>query len=197
MENNHIVEDTKKIVFNIIEEEYTNYLKENKILLINKDKLKSVINDYYINNSKIIKSKIREDLKNKYKDEYKSSIVENIILDLFQEKDINIEKITKELDFLQNKNLKKFDLPIINKSLNLNISLVDNYVVINSTNPKNITQYKEIYDSIEKYKFLYSINNFLLEDYPNDEKINFIKKNLQDNVDKNIITIECYYLKNE
>ena len=71
--------------------------------------MKSVINDYYINNSKIIKSKIRESLKNKYKNEYKSSIVENIILDLFQEKDINIGKITKELDFLQNKNSQNIE----------------------------------------------------------------------------------------
>ena len=43
MENNNIVEDIKKIVFNIIEQEYTKYLKEHKILLINKDKLKSII----------------------------------------------------------------------------------------------------------------------------------------------------------
>ena len=132
----NIIEDIKKYSFNIIEDEYKNYLKTHNLLLIDENKLKSIISDYYNNNSKLIKSKIRDHLKEKYKEDYKSSIVENILLDIFQEKDVNIDKITKELDLLQKNNLKKFTLPLINNSLNLNISLTDNYVIINSTNPK-------------------------------------------------------------
>lgn len=72
--------------------------------------------------------------------------------------------------------MTQFTLPLINNSLNLNISLVENYVIINSVNPKNIAQHNELYESISKYKFLYSINNILLHNYCNEEKINIIKK---------------------
>ena len=76
MSKTNIIEDIKNSAFNIIEEEYKNYLKSNKLLLIAEDKLLSIISDYYNNNSKTIKSRIREELKEKYKEEYKSSLVE-------------------------------------------------------------------------------------------------------------------------
>ena len=196
MSKTNVIEDIKNSAFNIIEEEYKNYLKSNKLLLIAEDKLLSIISEYYNNNSKTIKSRIREELKEKYKEDYKSSLVENILLDIFQEKDVNIIKIVKELTLIQFKNLKQFTLPLINNSLNLNISLVDDYVIINSTNPKNITEHIELYESISKYKFIYSINNILLHDLQNNEKINTIKKNIENNTDNKIV-IECYYLISE
>ena len=196
MSKTNVIEDIKNSAFTIIEEEYKNYLKSNKLLLIAEDKLSSIIGDYYNNNAKTIKSRIREELKEKYKEEYKSSLVENILLDIFQEKDVNIIKIVKELTLIQFKNLKQFTLPLINNSLNLNISLVDDYIIINSTNPKNITEHIELYEDISKYKFIYSINNILLHDLQNNEKINTIKKNIENSIDNKIV-IECYYLKNE
>ena len=196
MSKTNVIEDIKNSAFTIIEEEYKNYLKSNKLLLIAEDKLSSIIGDYYNNNSKTIKSRIREELKEKYKEDYKSSLVENILLDIFQEKDVNIIKIVKELTLIQLKNLKQFTLPLINNSLNLNISLVDDYIIINSTNPKNITEHIELYEDISKYKFIYSINNILLHDLQNNEKINTIKKNIENNTDNKIV-IECYYLISE
>jgi len=196
MSKTNVIEDIKNSAFTIIEEEYKNYLKSNKLLLIAEDKLSSIIGDYYNNNSKTIKSRIREELKEKYKEDYKSSLVENILLDIFQEKDVNIIKIVKELTLIQFKNLKQFTLPLINNSLNLNISLVDDYIIINSTNPKNITEHIELYEDISKYKFIYSINNILLHELQNNEKINTIKKNIENNTDNKIV-IECYYLKSE
>ena len=196
MSKTNVIEDIKNSAFNIIEEEYKNYLKSNKLLLIAEDKLLSIISEYYNNNSKTIKSRIREELKEKYKEDYKSSLVENILLDIFQEKDVNIIKIVKELTLIQFKNLKQFTLPLINNSLNLNISLVDDYIIINSTNPKNITEHIELYESISKYKFIYSINNILLHDLQNNEKINTIKKNIENTTDNKIV-IECYYLISE
>ena len=73
-------------------------------------------------------------------------------------------------------------------------SLVDNYVIINSVNPKNIGQYNELYERISKYKFLYSINNHLLHNYCNEEKINIIKNTVDKSI--NEVVIQCYYLKN-
>lgn len=193
LDNSIILDTIKKSIYNIIEEEYKKYLETHKLLLIEKTKLEKIVNDYYSTNSKSIKSKIRELLKDKFNNDYNSTLVENILLDIFQEKDVNVIKIVNELEGIQNKNLKEFTIPIINNSLNLNISLIDNYVIINSTNPKAIIQHSSLYEDINNYKFIYSINNDLLHNYENDEKINVIKKHLEQC--SNTITIECYYLK--
>jgi hypothetical protein len=189
----NIIDTIKQCIFTIIEEEYKNYLKSNNILLIEESKLLEIVTEFYTSNVKNIKSKIRETLKENYSEDYKSGLVENILLDIFQEKSINIMKIVSELTIIQNKNLTQFTLPLINNSLNLNISLVENYVIINSVNPKNIAQHNELYESISKYKFLYSINNILLHNYCNEEKINIIKKTVSTSI--NEVTIQCYYLK--
>jgi hypothetical protein len=195
MSNTNIIDTIKHIIFTIIEEEYKNYLKSNNILLIEDSKLLQIVTEFYNSNVKNIKSKIREKLKANNSETYNSGLVENILLDIFQEKTINIMKIVNELTIIQNKNLIQFTLPLINNSLNLNISLVDNYVVINSVNPKNIAQHNELYESISKYNFLYSINNILLHNYCNEEKINIIKQIVSTtNIDE--VIIQCYYLKN-
>ena len=189
----NILESIKSCAFNIIEDEYKNYLQSYKLLTLERSKLISIIEDYYTNNSKSIKSKIREHLKTMYSEEYNSAMIENILLDLFQERELNIIKITNEIILIQEKNMQQFTIPLINNSLNLNISLVDGYIIINSTNPKNIEGHCELYETISKYKFLYSINNDMLQDYPDDEKINIIKKNIE--ASETNITIACYYLK--
>ena len=162
-------------------------------MLIEDSELLLIVTEFYNSNAKNIKSKIRETLKESYSEDYNSGLVENILLDIFQEKTINIMKIVNELTLIQKKNLALFNLPLINNSLNLNISLVDNYVIINSVNPKNIEEHSELYEQISKYKFLYSINNILLHNYCNEEKINVIKKTLGTNI--NEVAIQCYYLK--
>ena len=125
----NIIDTIKQCIFTIIEEEYKNYLKSNNILLIEDSKLLEIVTEFYTSNVKNIKSKIRETLKENYSEDYKSGLVENILLDIFQEKSINIMKIVSELTIIQTKNLTQFTLPLINNSLNLNISLVENYVI--------------------------------------------------------------------
>ena len=193
MSKTNIITTIKLCIFNIIEEEYKNYLKANHILLIEDSKLLQIVTEFYDANVKNIKSKIRETLKESASEDYNSGLVENILLDIFQEKTINIMKIVNELTLIQNKNLAQFNLPIINNSLNLNISLLDNYIIINSVNPKNIEHLDELYKCINKYKFLYSINDILLHNYCNEEKINIIKKTISSNI--NEVAIRCYYLK--
>ena len=188
----NILESIKSYVFNIIEDEYKNYLQSHKLLTLQRSKLVSIMEEYYSNNSKSIKSKIREHMKTLCGAEYNSAMIENILLDLFQERELNIIKITTEIITIQEKNMQKFTIPLVNNSLNLNISLVDGYIIINCTNPKNIQGYDEVYESINKYKFLYSINNDILQCYPDNEKINIIKKNIE--LCKDHITIVCYYL---
>ena len=189
-----IIQEIKEIIYNFIQKEYEKYLNEKNILLINSEDLYDIIKNVYDNNIKNIKQTIRYTLKQKYKDEYPSLSVENILLDLFQDEDLNINKICNELLLVQKKNYLMQNIPIINNSLNLNISIIDNYIVINSTNKHNIEKYEEIYNILDKYKFIYSINNKILTDYSNSEKINIIKNEI---LNKENIDIGLYYLKNK
>ena len=188
----NITEEIKTILFNCIEKEYHNYLNINKILLIKQENLKDNINKLYENNNKTIKNTIRTTLKDKYKDNYPNATVENLLFDIFQDQEFNIIRLLDEIHLIQRKNHKLVEIPIINNSLNLNISIIDNYIVINSVNSKNIENYNEIYESIDNYKFIYSINDKILEEYDNTEKINIIKSEIQD---KKMIEIGLYYLK--
>jgi len=196
----NIVDEIKTIAFNYIENSYQNYLHNNNLLLIKEENLSTIINEIYNNESKELKHAIRSKLKEKHKENYPSASVENIILDIFQDKTFNIQKTIDEIAFIQKKNLKILTIPLINQSLNLNISLIDNFVVINSIKSKaNIETYTlELYAIIENYKFLYSINNIILNEVENNEKINTIKNIIEEQkkVNKNEINIELYYLKN-
>jgi len=196
----NIVDEIKTIAFNYIENSYQNYLHNNNLLLIKEEKLSIVINEIYNNESKELKHTIRSKLKEKYKESYPSASVENIILDIFQDKTFNIQKTIDEIAFIQKKNLKILTIPLINKNLNLNISLIDNFVLINSIKSKeNIEESTlELYNIIENFKFLYSINNVILNEVENNEKINTIKNIIEEQKkeNKNEINIELYYLKN-
>lgn len=191
----NIVDEIKTIAFNYIENSYKNYLHTNNLLLIKEENISTIINEIYNNESKELKHTIRSKLKEKHKENYPSASVENIILDIFQDKTFNIQKTIDEIAFIQKKNIKLLTIPLIKKSLNLNISLIDNFVVINSIKSKeNIEESTlELYNIIENYKFLYSINNVILNEVDNNEKINIIKTSIED---KNEINIELYYLKN-
>lgn len=190
-----LLDDIKNISFYYIESNYKEYLKDNNILLIKEENMKNVIKEFYEVKSKNFKDNIRNKLKEKYKENYPSASVENIILDMFQDKELNINRLVEEFCLIQKKNIKKIELPLINNSLNLNIGVKDNYIIINSCNSKNIvdSSLNDIYNIINNYKFLYSIEDVILEEVNEQDKINTIKK-IINNKDK--INIEVYYLKN-
>ena len=41
--------------------------------------------------------------------------------------------LVNEIIFIQKKHLEEFKIPIINNSLNINISMINNFVIINTT----------------------------------------------------------------
>ena len=186
--------DIKNIISKFIMEKYQNYLQEYNILLIKDENINDIIIKFYEENKNSLKTIIRNDLKNKYNENYPNTSIENIILDIFQDKEFNVKKTVTEILYIQNNNLHKLDIPIINNSLNLNISITNNYIIINSTNPKNIKTIEEIeiYEKISKYKFLYAIGDVILEEIDNEEKITTIKKLINN---KNKINITLYHLK--
>jgi hypothetical protein len=192
-----ILDEIKDITFNFLNNKYKEYLKNHKILLIKEENMKNIITSFYENYSKELKQTIRNSVKENHKNNYPSAIVENTILDIFQDKELNINRVCDEFIILQKKHIYKTELKLINNSLNLNIGLADNFIIINSVNTKYIPhddELNEIYKNINKYKFLYSIDEKILEEYPNEEKINIIKDTINN---KEKINIQLYYLKIE
>ena len=182
----------KTVIYNSIKKEYENYTKNNNILIINDEKIYDILSESYDNNIKKLKNDIRNELKEFYKENYNQLASEQLILDIFQDKETSIKKASEQIKFIQDKNFKIINIPIINNSLNMNIGIDDNYIIINSTNIKKIEskEYTDIYNTINKYKFLYSINDIILENYNN--KVEFIKNEIKD---KSEIKIGIYYLK--
>lgn len=204
MDKFELNEQIKKIITEYLEDLYQKYLDDNKILLINNVDIKNILKDLYENNIKFGKQKIRDELKKNYLENYQSSLVENIIFDIFQDKDINIDKLTKQIELMQKKNYKEFIIPIVDNTLNINISIINNNIVINKTNNKNIENNIEMYHEISNYKFIYSVNTInndndnndnllLFHNYNDNEKIQKLKEFI---TNKKEIKIAVYYLKN-
>ena len=186
----NLLDNIKNIVNKYVENHYNNYLKQNNILKINHDNLKTIITDIYEKNVKDFKQHVRTKLRDIYQNDYPSSSVENILLDIFQDKDIGIDKIVEEITIMQRKNSLSIDVPVINNSININIEFADNFIAI-----KNIERDKhdnKIYDELIKYRYIYSINDYCLEKYNKNEKIEIIKNCIKNNT---FVTLECYILK--
>ena len=182
----------RKILYDLIEYEYKNYLINNKKLLINANNIKDVLYNIYDTNIKKIKTEVRIGIKNN--DQLKNTkdiTVENLIFEIFSNKDDNINVIKEEIKIIQNYNLKKIVLPIIDESLNLNISIYKSFVKINKINTKDIDNHNDIYDIVSKYEYIYSIDNILLEEIDNEEKIESIKSLIKD---KKEIDLELYHI---
>lgn len=186
-----VLNDIENIISSYISNEYETYIKEYNKLLFNEEKIKEIISDTYDNKWNDLKKEIRTKLKEKMGNDYPQSTVEQTILDITQNKELYINKAIKKILIIQNKNLLEIELPIINNSLNINVDIIHNFIKINSVNDKVFSQ--EIIDTINNYKFLYSINDIILENYDNNNKILKIKEELAKS-DK--VKIGLYYLKN-
>ncbi len=192
-----LINSIKNIIYNYIENKYNNYLYTNSILLIEEENIYNIVEEFYEKNIKELKKHIREKLKEQYNLEnidYPSASVENILLDIFQDKEFGISKISDELKYLQKINTYNARLPIINNSLNLNINIENNYIIINNINDITIknNKFKDIYNTVNKYKFLHKVDKYNLDKYNNEEKIKIIKDSV---LNKDEIAVELYYLK--
>lgn len=186
----NLIDNIKHIVNKYVEKHYNQYLTDNNILKIKNTVIETIIRDVYEKNARELKTNIRTQLKTIYGNEYPSASVENILLDLFQDKEIGISKLVKEINTMQDNNTKSFSIPVINNSININIEFKHSFIII-----KNIDENKhseEIYNELCKYRYIYSIDGYILEEYETDKKIEIIKNCTKNN---SLVTIECYILK--
>ena len=75
----------KDIVFYYVKYYYDKHLNENNIVQIENCNVPAFIDNLYDNNSKKIKTYIRTSLKENQKEEYNSLVVENILLEMFDD----------------------------------------------------------------------------------------------------------------
>ena len=94
----------KDLVIFYVKENYNNYLKENKIDKIDKEKIKSVISDLYYPKKDDLKEFVKNCMKETYKEEYPGDLViNNIFYDIYQDDELNINRMYNEIKLFQQK----------------------------------------------------------------------------------------------
>lgn len=87
----------KDIVFYYVKYYYDKHLNENNIVQIENCNVPGFIDNLYDNNSKKIKTYIRTSLKENQKEEYNSLVVENILLEMFDDIAYSKNRICQEI----------------------------------------------------------------------------------------------------
>ena len=87
----------KDIVFYYVKYYYDKHLKENNIDIIENENVPMFIDNLYNNNSKKIKTYIRTSLKENQKEDYNSLVVENILLEMFDDINYSKNRIVQEI----------------------------------------------------------------------------------------------------
>lgn len=169
-----LAHDIKCIIMDFIKKKYFDYLINNNLLIIENSNLNKIISEFYNSNSKELKNKIRTELKDKMKTQYPSVSVENTLYDIFQDTSLNINRIVLEIENYQNSIIKSIDLKINKKNLGIKINIGNHVEIVNAKNPNDDEQNK-IYDIINNYNYIYSINDTLLSLLDNNTKISTIK----------------------
>ena len=117
----NLILEIRKLIEHYIYKQYEKYLIENNILLIKSDNIKTIVRQMYNDNDKNIKQHIRNSLKESMKQDYPSGVVENILVDIFQDREMNILKLTKIIDDYQKSNYFEIEKPIHDKQLGISL----------------------------------------------------------------------------
>lgn len=96
----------KDIIFFYIKHFYDKHITELNVKSLSDLQINEFINANYSNKEPEIKKYVRNSLKkNLSEEEYNTTIIENILLELFRDKDLNKERIKQEILDYQNNNL--------------------------------------------------------------------------------------------
>ena len=114
------------ILFYYIKDKYKKYLSENSLRYIDKEDVHRIVSDFYNNDEKEIKTFIRETLK-KMIHNYPGPLVENLILEIFSDKEIAINRVCMEVHLFQESNKDELDKQILNNSYEVYLTPDVNY----------------------------------------------------------------------
>lgn len=185
-----LINDIEEIIKEFITEKYFEYLDNNNLLIIIDEQINDIIETFYSDNTKILKTIIREKLKAKMGEEYPAASVENIILDIFQDYKFNINKIVMNIKKYQDDNFIEINKSIGIDGLGLNISIDGSYCLINNIKSNFIETENAKKDIINNYKYIYSINDNILDKA--NKNIDILKENILQN---SVVKIILYELK--
>lgn len=101
MSNQKIIEE---LILFYVKENYNNYLKDKKIDKIPTDNIKSVVEQIYTSRKDHLKDFLKLSLKEIMKEDYCGDLVViNICTDIFNDDELSINRITREIELFQNK----------------------------------------------------------------------------------------------
>ncbi len=98
--------DIKDLIIFYVKENYNNYLKENNLTIIDKNKIKEIISDMYYPKKDHLKQFVKNSLKELWKQDYPGDlIIDNIFFDIYQDDKFNINRICVEIELHQENNI--------------------------------------------------------------------------------------------
>ena len=165
----NLILSIKTLIERYIYNLYQQYLQDNNILLVKKAEIKGVIDKMYSENSKAIKQYIRTTLKDEMGQDYPSGSIENILLDIFQDRDANILKLSSIIDDYQETNYMEIEKSIIDNRLGLSIKFDGSFCMIGGNTDRDnrdtdINTACHNLDQISRYRYLYSINGMIINE---------------------------------
>ena len=99
MSNLTMIED---LISFYVRENYAKYLKENNLEIIQDDKIREAVNEIYLQRKDHLKIFLKSALKEMMKDDYIGDLVVlNICNDIFNDDDLCINRISREIQIYQ------------------------------------------------------------------------------------------------
>ena len=182
-------EKIRNIIFYYVKNQYNIYLEKNNVKIINENELHKVINQLYVEQKKDLQLFIKNCLKEMMQENYPGALVENIIFEIFQDKEMGVNRVTLEIkkyqEYIINNISKEYELTVPidpDYGLGLSIDFFENDVIVknykrNSNNkllPAEESGLISIGDSLIK------INEESLEEIDTEKKINIVKKAMKE-----------------
>ena len=165
-----------------VKQKYNSYLKEHNMIKIPDEDIYKVIHNMYETEKTNIEEFIKLTLKEMSVDTIASKvIIDNIICDIFEDKEIAINRATLEIQKYQEQLNKRLDdnklyteyLPVDNNSLGLQIDILENDIIIKGISDKINMKNIKIGDSILR------INDAYLTGTNVNHKIDLLKEELK------------------
>ena len=160
----NLILNIKTLIERYIYSLYEKYLQDNNILLIKKGQIKGVIENMYNENSKAIKQYVRTTLKDEMGPDYPSGSIENILLDIFQDRETNILKLSNIIHDYQETNYMEIEKSITDNRLGISIKFDGSFCMIGGTTDTGVGPDP---DMISRYQYLYSINEMIIDESSN------------------------------
>ena len=165
-----------------VKQKYNSYLNQNNIIKIPDEDIYKVIHNMYETEKKNIEEFIKITLKEMSVDTISSNVmIDNIIYDIFEDKEIAINRATLEIQKYQEQLSNKLNsnklyteyLPVNNDSLGLQIDILENDIIIKGISETINMKKIKIGDSI------LSINDLYLTGTNINHKIDLLKEQLK------------------